>query len=1233
METTKLKIFATEARVKLMQGVKRRLQALGFDLATGEPKEMPQHLEGGAVLMGTIVSETFYEQWMSLYRNVQARSIREVAEEAAYTWFNRLMAIRIMSKQGFISPILDYEDDFVRVPLIVAEARQGRLPMMSDAEHTRLMEMLDDDSRTAEQFTILIVAFCHDNPIINRCFGKIADYTELLLPQDILADSGFVDMINHSTFITDEQYGTAELIGWLYQFYIADRKDEAFAKSGKYAPDDIAPATQIFTPNWIVKYMVQNTVGRICMFSRLATNELIDTWKYFLTPTTVHQPLISMLMDSLQCEELEQLKVADLACGSGHILNECFDLLYDVYIENGYSRRDAIENIFAKNLLGIDLDTRAKQLATFSLLMKACRNDQSFLDAHAMPRVYDMPRPFTETMREWLHGESDAKDVKPRIKAMFHHYLMGATEQMKEELADAVWLMNNADTLGSIMKFNLSEATRNALMVRTTEYEEILAKRDIIPEPNRVALQYAYIILALTDKYSAICMNPPYMGSGRFDSVLSKYVKDNYKDSKADLFAVFMQVAIDRLADKGKYGMINMHSWMFLSSFESLRHAILKEQTIDSLLHLGPRTFDELNGEVVQNAAFVITKQSPQYTGHFSDPDHPDIPSCQAICTRSADYFRLVDGRDCADKERMFLDAIANKTKGVYYEEISQSNFEKIPGAPIGYWVSDSVFDVFTNGCIKYHFPAGHGILSGNNDAMFREWWAINFSKIGFGFSSIKEFQLSSFKYVPIAKGGAFRRWYGEYIYVAKFDLPTFEYMKQFPKFTLQNSNNYFKEGVTWGSIMSNNNLSAKYLPKGYVFNHSSPSAFPIDVELPSALSFMCSRVCRLLYSLINPSLSSNAGDVNKIPVVKSEIWNSILPNHNIEISREDWDAHETSWDFQGNELVGITADKYIDIMQDYGDWIGAMVDLAPPQLESLKWRVDVFHTKWETQFERLHANEEELNRQFIDIYGLQDELTPDVPLNEVTILQQGEISIKDDEIVWNDDVLMKQFISYAVGCMMGRYSIDKPGLILANKGDGLKEYEAQVPNSRFEVDDDGIIPLMPSDTWFNDNATLRFKRFVATVFGEETLNENLNFIEQSLGKGIDQYLVKDFWKDHKKMYQNRPIYWLFSSRRGAFQCLVYMHRMNAYTAERIRSKYLLPHIDWLVQRAQDLEDMPLLNTQDRRTLDNLHTQIAECREYHDRLHVIADRQIDFDLDDGVVVNYAKFGDILAKLK
>lgn len=386
--------------------------------------------------------------------------------------------------------------------------------------------------------------------------------------------------------------------------------------------------------------------------------------------------------------------------------------------------------------------------------------------------------------------------------------------------------------------------------------------------------------------------------------------------------------------------------------------------------------------------------------------------------------------------------------------------------------------------------------------------------------------------------------------------------------------------------------------------------------------------------------MSISAGTFNRIPIIRKEEWNENLVRVNVEIGKQDWDSHETSWDFQRNELLSVDEQTYMDninnFVEDHYKETGERlcIDPAAPQLDSLAWRIEQYKQKWEHKFKLLHENEEELNRQFIDIYGMQNELTPDVPLDEITILQQGEIAINDNKIEWHDDVLIKQLISYAVGCMMGRYSIDKPGLILANQGDGLKEYEALVSNSRFEIDDDGIIPLMASNTDFADNATIRFKKWLTVVLGEDRLVENLNTVEAALGKTIDDFFVKDFWKYHKKMYQNRPIYWLFSSKKGAFQCIAYMHRMTPYTAEQIRTKYLLPHIEWLVQKQNEMEENAAnLSTAERRELDRLTTQIAECREYHDRLHEVADKQIAFDLDDGVVVNYAKFGDVLQKLK
>lgn len=617
MDTNRLKRFAVEARNILMQGVKNRLQAIGFDLKTGIPAEMPQKMEGGAVFMGDTVTTDFYSRWMSLYNNIQARGIKQVAEEAAYTWFNRFMAIRIMQKQGFISPVLTHESEDVRVPVIVSEARQGRMPQMAADVHDKLMALLDDDSKTNEQFALLIVAYCHENPIINKCFGAIADYTELLLPQNILAEGGFVNMLNDTEFITDDDFRSAELIGWLYQFYISDRKDEAFAKKGKYDADEIAPATQIFTPNWIVKYMVENTVGRIYIDNNPYC-EAKDEWKYLVDTPSGNA--------TLKVDDLAELTVADLACGSGHILNECFDLLYTLYVEEGYSRSQAIGSILRKNILGIDLDTRAKQLATFALLMKASQKDNSFLDGKVMPRVYDMPRPIAEAMG----ADADTCNAEEYLKETLPRYLLGGHAGMVQELTDAILLMDHADTLGSIMKFDISEQTRNAVMVRTQEYEEQLANGEIVPSSILLLMPYMRIILALTEKYAALCMNPPYLYSSNMPKLLVNYVNKNYDTGRTDLCVTFMRVAKERLLLKGKYSMINMQSWMFLTSFIDVRKDTLSQSHIDSLLHLGPHTFDELSGEVVQNVVFTVSN---------------DNFSKKSLC------YRLVNGKTCGEKE------------------------------------------------------------------------------------------------------------------------------------------------------------------------------------------------------------------------------------------------------------------------------------------------------------------------------------------------------------------------------------------------------------------------------------------------------------------------------------------------------------------------------------------------------------------------------------------------------
>lgn len=1222
MDTNRIKRFATEARNKLKEGIAAKIRTLGFDKKGNVAEEhRPQLMQGGTHWNGQLLPETFYHQWTSLYNRIQLKGISEVYEEAAYTWFNRLCAIRILQKNDLCAPVLDYTDA-ARTPFIVDEARQGRLPEMNDEMRSRLNDLLDDDTKVTEQFAVLINAWCHDNPIIHSCFGAMADYTELLLPANILTEGGFVDMlnrlssesnderaqslpsreggrptVNHTDFITDADYRSPELIGWLYQFYISERKDEVFAKKGKFEADEIPAATQIFTPNWIVKYMVQNTVGRIYLDNNPYETQLQKKWQYLVEPS--EKPSADSI---LKYEELTDLRVADLACGSGHILNECFDLLYDLYIAEGYGRGEAIENIFRHNLTGVDLDTRAKQLATFSLLLKACQKDNAFADGHCLPRVLDMPEP---------------EDSLNHFFGVFMHD-MGAHSST---LLEAVKLCNQSHDLGSIMKFDITEQDRKDLAFCIERWEQEHETHELNHNANDVAI--AKLILALTDEYHALVMNPPYMGGGNMNATLSKYVKDEYEEGKADLFSVFMLLAINRLLPNGKYGMINMQSWMFLSSFEKLRTRLLTENRIDNMLHLGPRTFDELSGEVVQNTSFVIT-------------------NCEGK-DATGEYYRLVDGKNCGDKERMFLEARENDGNRIYYPNVSQHDFEKIPGCPIGYWVSEKMLNAMTGIKISEYGISDGQNITGDNNKYLRLLWEVDYTKAGKGN-----------KWVPMAKGGSFRRWYGNIDTVVNWSSTARNEYKQNPVARIQDEYLWYRTGITWNLISSGNGTGFRLLTSDTLFNKAAPTIV-VKKEYENmanyVLAYLNTYVTRNILKIMNPTFNTNIAEVFNLAIkIQGQERVTELADQNISISKQDWDAHETSWDFETNPLLAVDEETYIDNIhheierheKETGERI--CIDPAAPELDSLEWRMEQYKQKWEHLFMQLHANEEELNRQFIDIYGLQDELTPNVPLNEITILQQGEIwlapcpgsdSMYGAAIEWNEDVVMKQFISYAVGCMMGRYRLDKNGLHIAHPNPTAEETAPYIYNKvEFEIDEDGIIPLMPNDCGFSDNASNRFADFVRIALGDEKHVENLNFVEKCLGKSVEQYFVKDFWKDHKKIYQNRPIYWLFASKKGAFQCIAYMHRMNAYTAERIRAKYLLPYIETLQARITDLDARRSeLTTRETKQLQQLTKTLEECQEYHDRLQVVAEQAIAFDLDDGVVVNYAKFGDVVQKIK
>ena len=1023
MDTNRIKRFATEARNKLKEGIAAKIRTLGFDKKGNVAEEhRPQLMQGGTHWNGQLLPETFYHQWTSLYHRIQLKGISEVYEEAAYTWFNRLCAIRILQKNDLCAPVLDYTDA-ARTPFIVDEARQGRIPEMNNEMRSRLSDLLDDDTKVTEQFAVLINAWCHDNPIINSCFGAMADYTELLLPANILTEGGFVDMlnrlssesnderaqslpsreggrptVNHTDFITDADYRSPELIGWLYQFYISERKDEVFAKKGKFEADEIPAATQIFTPNWIVKYMVQNTVGRIYLDNNPYETQLQKKWQYLIynlqftmyneaSPTT-SQPIVNSKLSIINYSELEELKVGDLACGSGHILNECFDLLYDLYIAEGYGRGEAIENIFRHNLTGVDLDTRAKQLATFALLLKACQKDNAFADAHCLPNVLDM---------SGVVPDMNEQELSEACLRFIGGYENVAGEMLEQDFE----LLRDADNLGSIMKFNDDEDYLAMLRYHYEDWTE--GGIEDCPEEIKALIPGVRLILVLTEKYHALVMNPPYMGSGNMNATLSKYVKDNYEEGKADLFSVFMLLAIDRLLPNGKYGMINMQSWMFLSSFEKLRTRLLTENRIDNMLHLGPRTFDELSGEVVQNTAFVIT-------------------NCEGR-DATGSYYRLIEGKNCGDKERMFLEAKENEGKAIVnsklyivnYNNVSQQDFEKIPGCPIGYWVSEQVISSFEHKELNDVCDTRCGMATGRNDYYLRIWFEVSNKNILFNCKTSDESLNSFCLWYPYDKAGEFRKWYGNKDYIVKWYKNGTELQNTMhpdgKRIWAHNFNidKLYQKHIGWSDIISSEGgLSFRYFEEGFLFDGAANAIFEKEgyneVDFMVILAYSNSVIPRHVRNLLNPTIHFKPGNFLNLPYVHyahKEICT--VAEQNISISKQDWDAHETSWDFETNPLLAVDTDTYIDNIhheierheKETGEHL--CINPVAPELDSLEWRMDQYKQKWEHLFMQLHENEEELNRQFIDIYGLQDELTPDVPLDEITILQQGEVSIDNN--------------------------------------------------------------------------------------------------------------------------------------------------------------------------------------------------------------------------------------------
>ena len=996
MDTNRLKRFAAEARNKIREGVMHKLLSLGFN-AEGEADEFPRQLQGSTLFRGVQLEASFYPKWIALHEAIHKHGMKAVYEEVAYTWFNRFMAIRILQMNGFADRVLVFDNPEIRVPHIVTEARLGRFPQMTAEERLQLRDIIADPTKTYEQFALLITAFCHETPILNRCFGRINDYTELLLPNNILDEGGFVDMINHTDFIAEEDYKTTELLGWLYQFYIAERKDEVFAsfKKGKKAEaDDIAPATQIFTPNWIVKYMVQNTVGRIYMDNNPGT-DLGEKMPYLVERTHGNNA------ETFTYTQLEDLRVIDPACGSGHILLEAFDLLYEMYLDEFYSREEAITAIFEHNLVGIDLDSRARQLATFALLLKACQRTDYFLEAPALPQVLDM-----EQLIPSFYGS-----MRERLAEL----LCIEKAEVLDELLAAYELMEQAGSLGSIMRFDIGSETRELIAHTVAEHG------DSANEDMQELLPGFKLILALTRKYAAVVANPPYMGAGNMNTVLSSYVKKNYKEGKTDLATVFVQLFKKITGPNGSYAFIIPPSWLFLSTFEDLRKDIIHTQSIQSLLHLSRGVFGADFGAVscvIQNTQNTEAKGTYfrliERTFQEFDQSHLRMLFEQTLANHDFKY-RFKD----YTKETTELPYSEDGNR-IYYPNVEQKNFEKIPGMPVGYWVSENVSSVFKEDTISSYCEPKSGLSSSDNNRFLRHWFEPSLKRINFRAKEEEDTKNYKYKWYPIQRGGGFRKWYGLNIDVLNWE-NNGEEIKGYASLlyksytrTIKNIPYYFKSGVSWSYITSGEPSFRKF-ETGHIIINAGPACFNFKDGYQNYIhAYLNTCVASKLLKLTQPTFNFDSGPISKLPMI---VEKDILPrisafvDQNISISKSDWDAHETSWDFERNELLSIDESTYESnkaYLEACGDDRICKEDLEEveqkykfrtnmPLYGSLAWRMQQYKLKWEQKFMQLHANEEELNRQFIDIYGLQEELTPDVPFNEITILQQGEISIEED--------------------------------------------------------------------------------------------------------------------------------------------------------------------------------------------------------------------------------------------
>ncbi len=1149
--TSTLKTFAQQTRAKLISLITTKMQF---------------------VLNGDTAELRGYEREIGeLRKQIAEKTERIVIEEVAYTWFNRVMALRFMDANGYNAPMVVTPGEGQTRPEILQDAMGGSIDdaLMLTAEEKVLPE--------AKLYRKLLVAVC--NKMMSKpmpfLFEHISDYTELLLPDDLLSDQSFVSDIRNG--MTNEDCQNVEIMGWLYQFYITDRKADAEAKKsrrGGLKSDEQAAATQLFTPHWIVRYMVENSLGRIWMTLH-PESSLIKEMPYYIATPDGQTDTIPEDIHSAR-----DIRFIDPCMGSGHILVYAFDLFTKMYEEEGEQTKDIPTLILENNLYGIDIDRRCYQLASFALTMKARAYYRRYLRNTVNPHVIALEkieRDVIESVGNW--------DVK-----------------------SLMWQFENIDTIGSLLKVTPEECAA----IRVEENSLFGVRQKLL----KTQAEY------LSRKYHCVVTNPPYLGKGIGDA-LKNYMANEYPNSKLDTMAVFMERCLEYTYNCGKMSMINMHTWMFISSYENLRNDILENYKIDSLLHLGPHAFDEIGGEIVQCATFTISKNQPTH----------------------GMYYRLVAGENSDSKETMFLNR-ANE-----FKNIPQSNFSKITGHVVGYWASDTLISLFSNPSLGSTAKPRQGLITGDNNKFLRLWFETSLHNTSFNHEAGK-------KWFPINKGGEFRRWYGNNDHIINWENDGYEICHFFDengklRSRPQNLEYNFKTAVGWSLITSN--VAARLYDDCSMFNVAGISCFPRQEDRNLILGLLNTKIAQEICDIINPSQNKNVGDLEKIPIVHQDMdeINSIV-NTNISIARYDWDSHETSWDFLRNPLWEQQLYTILFEMQDRGvlsenatiDDIGPFN--LPNLLQPLEILVENYKSEWEDHFHQLHRNEEELNRKFIEIYGLQNELTPDVPLDEITILQKGEISIEDNRIVWHDDVVIKQFISWLVGCLMGRYSADKSGLIIASQGQKVADLD--LPAHTIEIDDDGIIPVIMEEDFFTDDLTQRIETAVKTLLGEKNFYDNMKFIKAALGMNLRDYLYKNYYADHQLMYSvkgaKRPIYWLFSSamgdkkKKGYFKALVYMHRLEADTLSKMHADYVHPYLQKVEQQLIEAEDNAtrddLTQAQHNKALklaEELRGKVREVKAFETQLVEMASARITIDLDDGVKANYPKFYPLVEPIK